>query len=257
MFCRHVRLLIWVVAAAVLGCVPHVDVNRTPCPCGEGFTCCPTLSLCLAEQQDCPDKYPLSSGKNCDGDNDCPHGEACASWSNANAQDQGPRQCRRLCSDAFSCSEGETCTYTLHDGQTIQRLQVGQLCLEDRPSDPCAHWPRCTGCDGTEPGATTCINHDLYGCLVGVHGECGLTCTLQQMGSCTTTAAQLCLDHSCEDCISQYGDAPFCHDNDVTTCGHLTPPEPGPDCSVLCGKYPVKVCANGCHLVNGAATCLE
>lgn len=53
-----------VMAAWLAGCVPHIDTSHAPCPCGDGYECCPTV-----EANQCVERGHL---ERCTGSQGCP-----------------------------------------------------------------------------------------------------------------------------------------------------------------------------------------
>ena len=172
--CKATSASGWLLLSA---CVSHVPVVDTPCPCSKGFLCCPTLSLCLPNGQECPQTYPSSSGQTCQHDQNCPIGELCLSWSiSSSSAVIGPQECRRACAEPFPCADSEVCAFTFHDGQRSDYAAPVQLCVNDTPSEECGVWQPCTGCADVEMRQSFCQNDVLTYCVLSADPHCGVSC---------------------------------------------------------------------------------
>ncbi|MFC1609422.1 hypothetical protein ACFL6C_00555 [Myxococcota bacterium] len=251
-----VSLFSWI----AVGCVPHVSVNDAPCPCGDGFHCCPTLSACLRDERACPQGYPPSTERGCSSDDDCPRGELCASWTTVGStgpseEVSGPQHCRKDCKDGYVCGEDETCAFSLHDAGKTDALDLVRLCLPT--GDGCDAW-RCNGCPNSDIGETQCHEHQIIGCLVGVHPSCGISCreVVLQSGCDGLIPPRQCPIFPCSDCLEDTGGRPVCSGDDVSVCFIGRPYEPE-ICDVYCIQAPVETCANGCQESELGAYCAE
>jgi hypothetical protein len=229
-------------------CISHVETDSTPCPCGNGFECCPTLGLCLSPDETCPKSIPLSTANKCEQDFDCPAGELCASWRLSNGEPGGPRTCRKACPGGLICAPDETCAWSYHDDTQLSEQNLKMLCLADEES--CQPW-RCLGCANLAPGETQCLNQQLTACLLGLHRQCGLYC--QEIVVRETCSGIFpydpCEEASCSSCHNEYGTTPHCQDNhSINACLYASPPEDGAsyDCSEYCIHTQVAECPNGC-----------
>jgi hypothetical protein len=226
-------------ALMINSCVPGIDLFEAPCPCGEGFTCCEILGVCLPAGQTCPSTVP-SSGRSCERDVDCAFGEQCASWTLEDGTISGPRVCKRACSE-HSCHPGERCLFSLHDGKNASDLAIARLCLEETPSPECAPWI-CAGCPGLELGKiSNCAdNNRLEGCLFALHPECGLKCEVQDLGPCETIADP-CANYDCARCPSGEPGAIECRGEEQFVC--LATDAGTETCDRFCVEISLGACA--------------
>lgn len=280
------RALLLCVLLPAWGCVSEVELEATPCPCGEGYQCCTSLGLCLQGNQSCPTTYPPSSAGACSGDTDCPANEACHAWSLDSKEVAGPRQCRRTCDEpSIPCAQGESCQLAPHDALPLADEQRVPLCLPSGPHGQqdggplndatgdavpeasCDPWS-CQDCPPDKVGKTFCDGTSLSGCLVSTHPTCGATCEKVELKHCTNCTESggviTCEDHSI---IPQYPclDLPcsacpadkltFCHNSAVSTC--LRMPYEGNTCSELCLVQELIPCPTACSESSGQAFCAE
>ena len=244
------------ISLLLVACVPHVAVTDAPCPCGEGFYCCPTSTTCLRNGEQCPDTYPPSSLRPCTQDRDCPKGEACASWQAQSSlgespQISGPQLCMHACELGIACSTGETCAYSLHDNRDVKALALATLCVPDDPSGACAQW-LCTGCSGLAVGETRCDSGSCASCMVSIHPRCGVTCTLEPF-ECSNCAVPppppSCADYPCDDCATGAPGARICLDSSpgdvIATCAIARPPSDD-SCTTYCADILLATCPSDC-----------
>jgi hypothetical protein len=222
-----------------LACVPLVDLDGAPCPCGEGFACCSILGVCLPDGDACPIALP-SSRATCALDADCLSGEACAAWTADDGTVEGPRICRRRCADD-PCADGERCLLSLSGGRPAKDLPVAPLCLDERPGDPCADWT-CEGCPGLALGEITVCRPGqdvLMGCMFALHPACGLKCELRSLGSCNNIVSP-CQELDCAMCPGGGPGAVECRTNELVTC--LSSKAGDQPCDRLCVTVEVGSC---------------
>ncbi|MCA9671160.1 MAG: hypothetical protein KC503_36430 [Myxococcales bacterium] len=278
-------LLLAVSLVAGPGCVRRVDLDRTPCPCGDDFVCCETLRSCLraGDEASCPASYPPSTGSACTRDSDCDPAEACHSWTVGGSDEVvGPRQCRRLCEPTRACADGEVCELAPHDGRALDAFFTAGLCVAGSarddgdattgPSDggdaggggECGPWS-CQGCPTDRVGQPFCDGTDLYGCLVSAHPTCGLKCERVLLKRCTECAVsggvincsensirpqKPCEDLPCSACPSAAAGTTFCTGSQVSTCLRM----PFAECGEICVPSALRECgASGCSQPSGSA----
>lgn len=247
-------------------CVPHVSITGATCPCPGGFVCCETLSVCIKTKDHCPDVYLPSTQTECDHDHDCPIGEICQSWTNLQGDMLGPRQCRRSCTQAYACADGEVCSPILHDGKWLEDFVVSQACVPEEPLETCQGLS-CVDCTSEQMGSMYCDGSEIYGCFFSLHKLCGIVCSKVfvydcALAGCKQTAVgaecnenvdgDFCTSYSCSNCD------PFvppgtseCSGNQIVSC--LQMPYQSIDCDEIC--YPdIVSCPNDsvCVETNGA-----
>jgi hypothetical protein len=188
-----IGLLLWV------SCVPHVEIEGSPCPCPGGYMCCELLFECIDEQGTCPDSYPPSSATPCLTNDDCPKGEVCQAWSMENGSIGGPKTCRRDCSSGFSCASTEVCKLALQDGTLLADLNVARMCTTEAPLEGCKN-DGCLDCEISQLGQTFCEDKGIHGCFLGIHPVCGLTCSSSVVQACGYAG---CMDSGGSTCNSQ------------------------------------------------------
>ncbi len=168
--------------------------------------------------------------------------------------------CSRSCVAGFPCAPGETCTYSLHDGDPATALNITQLCTQDVADGPCVLW-RCTGCEGLAIGETHCEGGQAVACLLGVHPTCGVSCQKAVVASDCDSGEQppeLCSLYPCHTCgagIDQSG--AMCVGSDIVSCFYAEPMTTG-TCDVYCTERTLVSCPNGCEEPEPlAAVCSE
>lgn len=252
-------------ALALFGCVGHLEIEGAPCPCPDGFVCCPTLSACVASDESCPPHYPPSSGRTCSEDQDCPQQEICEVWS---AQGHtglfGPGLCRHRCTPDYPCSEGERCAPVHHDGQAMEALAILPACVPETPAVECQAFS-CQACPPDRLGSTFCHDGDVWGCLFGSHLTCGITCETVWLKTCRDDSCQEgdgfaecmtnepvdslpCDLYPCADCPSDEIGAAYCAGQEIQTC---TAMPWGEDCEEICMPQVVETCAGQCTEQDG------
>lgn len=228
-------------------CVPHVEIEGTPCPCPDGYTCCSTLAECIATHKACPDTYPASSEKPCARDSDCPRGELCQTWSLGANGLAGPQSCRRDCSTGFPCHGNEKCGLILHDGSSLDDKKVVQACIIPNLAQGC-ETPGCRDCNPSYLGKHFCQEKTIHACFQNLHPECGLLCSntmVQGCGSagCMDTGGQACNGEpigdpcesfSCAVCPNPANPSEFACDGTTRIAGCLVADFPGSTCMQIC-----------------------
>jgi formylglycine-generating enzyme len=48
------HILAFISITSLIGCVEGLELDGTPCPCTEGWTCCPVTNVCARESSQCP-----------------------------------------------------------------------------------------------------------------------------------------------------------------------------------------------------------
>ena len=277
--------------ASVVGCVSPVELDKTPCPCGEGFSCCETLGVCQRPGQwSCPGSYPRSSATACTRDEQCPRGEACHAWSDGSGDATellGPRRCRRRCAAGTNCTEPEVCQLALHDGSPVSEYRVTSLCVPSGSSGPagdggagdsdlgggdggagddCAQWS-CQGCPLDKIGRAYCLGNHMYGCLVSTSPRCGLLCEkvkVKECITCTESGASVickqlgilphdpCHEHPCSKCpVSKQ--TTFCSVGAVSTCMRMAVSHSS--CNEACFVKKLTPCPKSCRQEGSEASC--
>ncbi|MBN2360903.1 MAG: hypothetical protein JXR83_15715 [Deltaproteobacteria bacterium] len=250
-----------------VGCVPHLAIEGAPCPCPTGYQCCPTLHSCLEPGSACPDRFPQSSGQQCDRDADCPASEICAAWTAAGSGDViGLRQCRQRCSGEFSCADGERCRPTLHDAQPTTELNLVSACLPQEQPASCAA-ASCDACPTERQGELFCADGDVHGCFFSVDATCGVICQDVEVIDCdlrgceeTETSAKCAIPsydtEPCDvfDCAAcpaeQSPHQVYCSGDSVVACYAM--PYQGEGCGQICLQQTIESCQQACSEQGGA-----
>lgn len=244
-----------------LACVGHLEITGAPCPCPKGYTCCPTRNSCIPEHQKCPSSYPISSREPCRADVDCPQNEICETWrQSSGGQLFGPGLCRQSCTTQFPCSQGEVCEPILHNGTTMDSLAALPACVPEQKTAQCRQLS-CSACPADRLGATFCQNGNVWGCLVGVHLHCGITCQMTELHLCKFESCEdegngaacmtnepiditPCDRHNCGDCSVDVGSS-GCVGQEIATCTAM--PFAGDTCSRICIEQTVQSCSGSCQ----------
>ncbi len=213
---------------ALSTCISRVDIEGAPCPCPDGFFCCPTLGACVADENACPGEYPSSGAMTCTRDSDCLRNEMCHSWGGETGEVSGSQQCRRDCAGGFPCAAGEKCSLVPHDGAELADIELANLCVADPPQTSCAGLD-CSECVPEQMGKTYCDGRTLMGCFFTLHEVCGLVCRTGMIVDCGDDGCGSSPEGA--DCNSIIGDVHHCAARDCTACAG----GPAPDESVCVG----------------------
>lgn len=262
-------------ALAVAGCVPLTDVDGAPCPCPADHSCCRTLSRCLADPADCPQRFPPSSNQICERDADCPTGELCNSWQDDTGAVVGFRECRRDCSQLDRCAAGEQCRPSLTDGRPVSDSQqhVVSVCRSLGSHTRCVEFE--TGfCMQEQLGGQYCEEGDIHACFPDEHMDCGKimrTAVVErcEQGGCvddgqgpkcstTATKPELCSIFPCRECENPppgIENAVCADDRNIAAC--LVMPYDGPTdhCDRICLPFRLACADERVCVEQGGAHC--
>jgi hypothetical protein len=258
-------------SATALTCISHVDVDGSPCPCPDGYSCCETLAKCMATTAVCPSTHPPSSGRPCQADSDCGAAEMCHSWANSGAPG-GPRLCRQRCADKSPCADQEVCEITPHDGRPLPEMFLARLCVPATPPAGC-EGQGCRAADMDQLGHTFCDGDTVRGWFMATNPRCGLTCQSVVVQDCSPgvceakdgnarcnvfTLSTPCDTLPCEGCGTAPGSF-FCDGPKLTACVAMPASEAvclgSCPCTHLCYRQVVKDCGS-CVVGADGPSCL-
>lgn len=271
---RTLGVLLCLLPLALTGCITEVGIQGAPCPCPSGYDCCRSLSVCLLDGQDCPERLPASSAEACTKDADCPRNETCQAWLDAQGLLAGPGQCRHDCVDKeFPCAQGEVCEPVPSDGRSLSEMHVAWVCVSEESLQECTE-NDCRQCE--QVGGTFCDDEhgSVMGCFLSVHPVCGLSCTVVPVEVCSYEGSvcelveggahctiseydgDICGSYPCSDCPAQPGSL-YCRDDDLSTCATVSvAPMMCADaecsCSEACIPLSVLSCVESCSMLGGA-----